>query len=92
MILLILDDENFHEMNLALSEVHSRNAYTIVITNCLSRLPANKIDAFIQLEQNDSLSSLLAVLPLQMLTYEMCLVLDRNPDKPRNLAKCVTVK
>lgn len=49
-ILIILDDEYFHEMNLALSEVHSRGAYTIVITNCLKRLASEKVDASIQIE------------------------------------------
>jgi len=38
-ILIILDNENFDDMNLALSEVNSRGAYCIVITNCLSKLP-----------------------------------------------------
>lgn len=46
-ILIILDDEYFHEMNLALSEVHSRGAYTIVITNCLHKLANEKVDASI---------------------------------------------
>lgn len=46
-ILIILDDDNFQDMNLALSEVNSRGAYTIVITNCLSKLPTNKVDASI---------------------------------------------
>lgn len=91
-ILIILDDENFNEMNLALSEVNSRGAYCIVITNCLSKLPAGKVDASIEIEQKDSLACLLAVLPLQLLTYELCVIMERNPDKPRNLAKCVTVK
>lgn len=48
-ILIILDDENFHEMQLALSEVHSRGAYTIVITNCVDKLASDKIDAHISI-------------------------------------------
>ncbi|EAR90097.2 glucosamine-fructose-6-phosphate aminotransferase [isomerizing] protein, putative (macronuclear) [Tetrahymena thermophila SB210] len=91
-ILIILDDEYYHDMSLALSEVHSRGAYTIVITNCLKKLAVDKVDASIQIEQKDMLSSLMCVLPLQLLTYEICTVLETNPDKPRNLAKCVTVK
>ncbi|KAL4468899.1 hypothetical protein ABPG72_009169 [Tetrahymena utriculariae] len=91
-ILIILDDDYFHDMSLALSEVHSRGAYTIVITNCLKKLASDKVDTSIQIEQKDMLSSLMCVLPLQLLTYELCIVLQRNPDKPRNLAKCVTVK
>ncbi|EGR27583.1 hypothetical protein IMG5_193830 [Ichthyophthirius multifiliis] len=91
-LLIILDDEYLHDMKLALSEVHSRGAYTIVITNCLDKLPSEKVDMSIQLEHKDLLTPLLVVLPLQLTTYYVCKILDTNPDKPRNLAKCVTVK
>jgi glycine cleavage system regulatory protein len=37
-LLIILDNENLNEMKLALSEVHSRNALTIVITDCQNKL------------------------------------------------------
>jgi glucosamine--fructose-6-phosphate aminotransferase (isomerizing) len=32
------------------------------------------------------------VIPLQLLAYYTAVALGRNPDKPRNLAKSVTVK
>ena len=37
-------------------------------------------------------SPLLTVVPLQLLAYETALLLDRNIDRPRNLAKSVTVE
>ena len=40
---------------------------------------------------NDILTSLNAVVPLQMIAYELALLKGINPDKPRNLAKAVTV-
>jgi glucosamine--fructose-6-phosphate aminotransferase (isomerizing) len=48
-VLLILNDEYIHDMRLALSEVHSRNALTIVVSNCPEKLQAdrNKIDHLI---------------------------------------------
>lgn len=36
-------------------------------------------------------SPFLSVLPLQLLAYKAGLALDRNIDRPRNLAKSVTV-
>jgi len=39
MILIILDDEYLQDMLLTLSEMHSRNAFIIVVTDC-----ADKID------------------------------------------------
>ncbi len=46
-ILTILDDEYLQEMLLALSEVRSRNAYTIVITDCENLIDNSKIDLII---------------------------------------------
>jgi glucosamine--fructose-6-phosphate aminotransferase (isomerizing) len=35
---------------------------------------------------------LLEVIPLQILAYHLALYNNANPDYPRNLAKCVTVR
>jgi len=35
---------------------------------------------------------MLALIPLQQLAYHTSVALDLNPDKPRNLAKSVTVE
>jgi len=43
-ILLIFDDEYFHDMHTTLHEVKARNAHTIVITNCYHKLDQKKID------------------------------------------------
>lgn len=37
-LLIVLDNEYLNDMKLALSEVHSRNALTIVITDCPQKL------------------------------------------------------
>ncbi len=39
-----------------------------------------------------TLSSILAVIPLQLLAYHIAVMLGRDVDKPRNLAKSVTVE
>lgn len=41
--------------------------------------------------RNGPLTALTAVLPLQLLAYELALLKGINPDVPRNLAKAVTV-
>jgi glucosamine 6-phosphate synthetase-like amidotransferase/phosphosugar isomerase protein len=43
-ILIILDNDHLNEMILTLSEVNSREAFTIVITDCLYKLDQSKID------------------------------------------------
>jgi len=48
-------------------------------------------DFHIQIPEDEN-SELLKVVPFQLLAYRTSLKLDHNPDKPRNLAKSVTVK
>ena len=43
-------------------------------------------------ESLESLSPLLTTIPLQLLSYHIAVMLDRNVDQPRNLAKSVTVE
>jgi len=62
-MLIILDDEFFHEMNLALSEVESRGALTIVITDCLSKLNKAKIDYAVEIPNIGLMTPILSVLP-----------------------------
>ena len=40
----------------------------------------------------DCLSPILTVIPLQLLAYHLAVALGRDVDKPRNLAKSVTVE
>ena len=48
-ILIIMDDQYLNDMILTLSEVRSRNAFTLVITDCLHKLDQSKIDSSIEL-------------------------------------------
>jgi glucosamine--fructose-6-phosphate aminotransferase (isomerizing) len=43
-------------------------------------------------EISEILSPLLYVLPLQLLSYYISVARGIDPDKPKNLAKCVTVE
>ena len=87
-IIILLDDHNRSYMESTISEVKSRSAYTIVITNIHNY---NDGDVNILIPENGILSSLLAVVPLQLISYQLSLAKCINPDKPRNLAKTVTV-
>ena len=55
-------------MSLALSEVASRNAFTIVITDCLHKLDSSKIDIPLELITLQELTPLVAVLPFQLIS------------------------
>ena len=69
-------------------EVHSRNSPIIFITNNKKIKKENTI----YIPYNKSFSSLLGVIPLQLIAYYLSIKKGINPDKPKNLAKVVTVE
>ena len=44
----------------------------------------------ISIPYNEIYNELLAIIPLQIIAYKLSIKHNINPDKPRNLAKCVT--
>lgn len=91
-ILLTLDDENAGKMELAAEEVKTRGAYNILITNqSAENIKTHLYNHVVQIPNNKIFGSMLAILPLQMLAYQLAIAKGYNPDYPRNLAKVVTV-
>eukprot|EP01095_Lingulamoeba_sp_RSL-Kostka_P004603 TRINITY_DN15836_c0_g1_i1.p1 TRINITY_DN15836_c0_g1~~TRINITY_DN15836_c0_g1_i1.p1 ORF type:complete len:655 (+),score=257.57 TRINITY_DN15836_c0_g1_i1:111-2075(+) len=89
LFLIILNDTHRDKMISALHEVHSRGARTIVITNITTKI--EKADEIIRIPSNGPLTPLLAVIPFQLIAYELSILKNINPDRPRHLAKTVTV-
>ena len=89
-LLVILDDEHADHMRTAAEEVRARGARTIVITNHAS-LVSHVADDIIEIPKDGTLAGLLATIPMQLIAYELAVMKSINPDKPRNLAKAVTV-
>ena len=74
-----------------IQEVVSRGAKTLVITN--QDLGNHEFDKVIKIpEINKFLSPILSVVPLQLLAYHIAKEKMLDVDKPRNLAKSVTVE
>jgi glucosamine--fructose-6-phosphate aminotransferase (isomerizing) len=74
-----------------INEVNVRGARAIAIGHEDSRLRANADDLIVIPETNPYVSALLAVLPLQLLSYHMSVLRGHDPDFPRNLSKTLTV-
>jgi glucosamine--fructose-6-phosphate aminotransferase (isomerizing) len=72
-------------------EVSSRNAPVLLITNDISISSDVSCD-IIYVPENKSYASLLGIIPIQLLAYHLSINKGINPDKPKNLAKVVTVE
>lgn len=91
-ILFIMDDIYKDFMLSTMEEVKTRGAKVIIITNFDITLGKNINDEYIiRIPKLKNLGSLLSIIPIQMIAYEMALHKGHNPDYPRNLAKVVTV-
>jgi glucosamine--fructose-6-phosphate aminotransferase (isomerizing) len=73
-------------------EIKARGGKIISISNNDELLSMS--DHFIKLPDkiNDYICPILSVIPLQLLAYHVAKMRGCNVDKPRNLAKCVTVE
>ena len=74
-------------------EVRSRGATVLVITQDTTGSFDGKTDEIFKIpECSSTLASLLTVIPAQMFAYYCAIQRGYDPDKPRNLAKSVTVE
>jgi len=76
-----------------IQEIKARNGKVIVIANETNKEIQNIVDDVIYVpETNHLLSPLINVIPLQLLSYYAAVNRNCDIDKPRNLAKSVTVE
>ncbi len=85
---IISEDGNKNDMLSAVAEVKARGAWTVAIAKENNEM----FDEFIKTPEAGLADSIVNVIPFQLLSYFLGVHLDRSPDKPRNLAKSVTVK
>src|SRR5512142_493359 len=90
-IIFVAGSEDVPLIISGINEVKVRGARAIVIAEEDPRLRANADDVIALPKSDANLSPLLAVLPLQMLSYHMSVMRGFDPDFPRNLSKTLTV-
>ena len=74
-----------------INEVTCRGGRAIAIGQESATLRANASDLIVLPDASPEISSLLSVLPLQLLSYYMSVARGYDPDFPRNLSKTLTV-
>ncbi len=91
-VIAISTDEDLNEKTISnIKEVKARGAYVILVTNNVPK--ENFYDEIIVIKKlHPILESILTIIPLQLLAYEVAKSNGCDIDKPRNLAKSVTVE
>ena len=88
-VVICPDDSTYNETVSNAMEAKSRGAYIIGVSDRESDI----YDFWIKIPQVDELLyPMVAVAPLQLLAYHLAVNRGCDPDKPRNLAKSVTVE
>lgn len=89
---LIPPDETRERMIGNLRELKARGAFIIAVADAGDKEVADFVDAVVPVPpHHPAVSSILTVVPLQLYAYYAALTLGYDIDKPRNLAKSVTV-
>lgn len=87
------EPELYDKIGSNMVEVKSRGATVLVITQDKTGAFTGKADEVFQIPDcSSTLASLLTVIPTQLFAYYCAIQRGYDPDKPRNLAKSVTVE
>ena len=88
-IVICPQDYTYEETIANAHETKARGAFVIGVSEQMNPI----FDEWIEIPEVDEVfQPLVTVVPLQLLAYYSALARGRDPDKPRNLAKSVTVK
>lgn len=89
---VILNNEYYEGTINNLQETKARGARTIVIAPEGLDIPETAADEIIRIPpSHPMIAPLLSVIPLQLIAYHAAVLRGHNPDRPKNLAKSVTV-
>lgn len=92
-IALATQDKLYDKMLSNIKEVKARGAYVIGVAKEGNKEVEKSTDSVIYIpDVIDELASVLSVIPLQLLSYYVAAKRECDIDKPRNLAKSVTVE
>ena len=88
------DDSVFSKNLNNIEQVKARKGPIIAVTsgNCMKHLKGIANEVIVLPDAPDYVMPILSVIPLQLLAYHVAVALGRDVDKPRNLAKSVTVE
>jgi len=92
-VVLAAKDSSYEKIVSNIQEVKARNGIVIAVVTEGESTITQMADHVLEIPVTDPIfSPLLAVIPLQLLSYHIAIMRGCNVDQPRNLAKSVTVE
>ncbi len=93
-VISIVTDESIYEKTVSnIKETKARGAYSLLIKRKSLKIDKSCYDDLIEINDlHDLVIPILTIVPLQMLSFSVALKRGLDIDKPRNLAKSVTVE
>ena len=92
-LVISTSDGSYQKIKGNVQEVKAREGKIISIVSEGEKEISEMSDHVIEIPESlNMLTPLLAVIPLQLLSYHIALLRGENVDQPRNLAKSVTVE
>ena len=92
-VAILNKDQLYEKMKSSIQEVRARGARTLVIATVGDEEAKEVADDIIYVPDTmELLEPLLNTIPLQLFAYHIAVALGRDVDRPRNLAKSVTVE
>lgn len=86
-VLVLLSPDDLSDLNSAINEIRSRGGTIIGLFN----QKQNNFDYCLKTPKLAETGAIFNIIPLQLLAYYLAVKLGNNVDKPRNIAKSVTV-
>ncbi|MDK2877173.1 MAG: hypothetical protein PWQ22_1583 [Archaeoglobaceae archaeon] len=86
-VIVFVSKENEKKIISNANEVKARGGYVIGVSYARHDL----FDFWIKVPECGDLNPIIQIIPMQILAYELAVLKGLDPDKPRNLAKSVTV-
>jgi len=92
-VFLVSSGEMFNKVVSSMQEIKARKGKVIAVVTDDCQLPEGLADEVIPIPAcHEAVLPIVATIPVQLLSYYIAVELKRDVDKPRNLAKSVTVE
>lgn len=92
-VVIAIKSDHYDKVVSNIQEIKARKGKIIAVVSKGDTAVRELADYVMEVPQTpEGLSPLVTTIPLQLLSYHIAVMLDRNVDQPRNLAKSVTVE